>query len=77
MDHCAVSLSTGVTKVVYVLSCLWDGAYKKSFAANWKRVVVTAGFLSRYLNCSLPYVRRHITVNIKCLSASLNKVIPS
>ena len=19
----------------YVLSCLWDGAYKKSFAANW------------------------------------------
>ena len=39
-----------------------------------------SGFpLSRYLNGSLPYVRRHITVN-KCfnvLSASLNKALPS
>ena len=29
--------------------------------------VATAGFLSRYLNGPLPYVRRHITVN-KCVN---------
>ena len=33
--------------------------------------VVAAGFLSRYLNGPLPYVRRHITVN----KMSLNKTI--
>ena len=38
----------------YVLSCLWDDACKRTLAA--------AGFLSPYLNGSLPYVRRHITV---------------
>ena len=37
--------------------------------------VVEAGFLSRYLNGSLPYVRRHISVNV--LSASLNKTLLS
>ena len=26
--------TTGVTKLWYVLSCLWDGAYKTSLAAN-------------------------------------------
>ena len=46
----------------YVLSCLWDGAYKRTLAAN----VATAGFLSRYLNGPLPYVRRHITINKMC-----------
>ena len=25
---------TGVTKVWYVLSCLWDGAYKRTLAVN-------------------------------------------
>ena len=35
------------------------------------------GFLSRYLNGPLPYVRRHITVNKNVLSASLNKTFPS
>ena len=39
--------------------------------------VSTAGFLSRYLNGCLPYVRRHITVNKNVLSASLNKTFPS
>ena len=69
VDHCGVCRSTGVTKAVSALSYLWDGAYKRSVAASWKRVahvVVTAGFLSRYLNCSLPYVRHHITVNKMC-----------
>ena len=28
--------------------------------------VAAAGFLSRYLNGPLPYVRRHITVNKMC-----------
>ena len=36
----------------YVLSCLWDCAYKRTLAAN--------------LNGPLPYVRRHITVT-KCV----------
>ena len=39
----------------YVLSCLWDGAYKITLAAN-RRVdhVAATGFLSRYLNGPLP-----------------------
>ena len=34
----------------YVLSCLWDGAYKRTLAVNRKRVayVAAAGFLSHY-----------------------------
>ena len=32
---------------------------------------------SHYLNGSLPYVRRHITVKENVLSASLNKTFPS
>ena len=42
--------------------------------------MAAAGFLSRYLNGSLPYAQRHITVIIffNVLSASLNKtLIPS
>ena len=38
---------------------VWDGAYKKSLAANKKKIahiVTAAGFLSRYLNGPLPYV---------------------
>ena len=35
------------------------------------------GFLSRYVNGPLPYVRRHITVNKNVMSASLNKTFPS
>ena len=37
-----------------VLSCLWDGAYKRTLAANRKKssLVAAAGFLSRYLNGS-------------------------
>ena len=40
------------------------GAYKRNLAANRKEksVVAAAGFLSRYLNGSLLYVRRSITV---------------
>ena len=47
----------------YVLSCMWDGAYKRTLAVS-RRVahVAAAGFLSHYLSGPLPYVRRHITV---------------
>ena len=32
-----MELMTGVTKAVwYVLSCLWDGAYKRTLAVNRK-----------------------------------------
>ena len=33
---------------------LWDGAHKRSLAAN-RHVVAAADFLSRYLNGPLPY----------------------
>ena len=46
----------------YVLFCLWDDAYSERDAH-----VAAAGFLSRYLNGPLPYVRRHITA-IKMLN---------
>ena len=51
----------------YVLSCLWDGAYKRTLAAIRKQVAVH--FLSRYLNGTLPDVRRHITVTecVECI----------
>ena len=50
-----------------MLSCLWDGAYKRTLAANQKvDYVVAAGFLSHYLSGPLPYVRRHITVDKMC-----------
>ena len=39
--------------------------------------VAAAGFLSRYLNGSLPYLRRHMIVNKNVLDASLNKTFPS
>ena len=37
---------------LYVLSCLWDGAYKRTLAVNQKKVayVAAAGFLSHYQN---------------------------
>ena len=53
----------------HVLSCLWDGAYKRTLAANQKigtHVVAAAGFLSCYLSGHLPYVGHHITVNKMC-----------
>ena len=43
----------------YVLSCLWDSAYKRTLAVNRKRVahvLAAEGFLSRYLNGPLPYM---------------------
>ena len=47
-------------QLVYVLSCLWDDAYKRS--KRVAHVVVAEGFLSHYLSGPLPYVRIHITV---------------
>ena len=54
-----------------MLSCLCDGAYKKTIAANRKKVahVAAAGFLSHDL--SGPYNRKQ-----NVLSASLNKPFP-
>ena len=37
----------------YVLSCLWDGAYKITLAVDH---VAAAGFLSHYMCGTLPYV---------------------
>ena len=48
----------------YVLSCLWDGAYKRTLAVN--RHVAAADFLSQYLSGTLPYDGRHVTVNKMC-----------
>ena len=28
--------TTGVQRPCYLLSCLWDGAYKRTLAVNWK-----------------------------------------
>ena len=42
-----------------VLSSLWDYAHKRPLAVNKKRVghvVAASGFLSRFLNESLPYL---------------------
>ena len=47
-----VPASAGVTQISwYVLSCLWDDAYKIKLAAY----VAAAGFLSRSLSGHLPY----------------------
>ena len=41
----------------YVQSCLWDGAYKRTFVVNLKVAhVAAAGFLSHYLCGTSPYV---------------------
>ena len=76
ISHC----TTGITKALVVPSCLWDGAYKRSLAANQKELpihVVEAGFLSCYLNDPLPYVWHHVTVKSYVLNASLNEKCPS
>ena len=38
---------------------------------NCSHVVVTVGFLSRYLNSSLSYVLHHITVNKMCFEGTV------
>ena len=61
-----------------MLSCLLDGAYIRTLAANLKDYPMRrqrVSPLSHYLSCPLPYVRRHITVNV--LSVSLNKTFSS
>ena len=60
-----------------MLSCLWDGAYKRTFAANRKYFshVVTAGFLSlskwSFTLWSTPY---NFKQNV--LGVSLNRIFP-
>ena len=49
----------------YVLSCMWDRAYKITLTVNPKRVaqvMAAAGFLSGYVRGPLQYIQRHITV---------------
>ena len=48
----------------YVISCLWNGAYKRSIAPNRKE----------YLSGPLPYIRRYINVN-KCIECVVKKNI--
>ena len=50
-----VLVSASAPRLVYVLSCVWDDAYKNPCCYS-ERVahVAAAGFLSRYLSGSLP-----------------------
>ena len=51
-----------------MLSRQWDGAYKRTLAANWKivaHVVVAAGFLSHYLNGPLGFTICPMLYNCK------------
>ena len=57
----------------YILSCLWDGAYKK----NLYQLIGKGSPWSGSSQCSLSYFWCHITVNNNVLSASLNKTFPS
>ena len=59
----------------YVLSCLWDGAYKRSHK-RVAHVVAAMGFLSEYLHGPLPYVRRNITLNKMCWMHFLPSFLP-
>ena len=36
ISHSSQCSTTGVTKASYVLSCLWEGAYKRILAASQK-----------------------------------------
>ena len=49
-----------MTESLVLLSCLWDGAYKRSLAADQKKV--TQFLLSRYLSGPLPQVQHHRTL---------------
>ena len=46
-----------------VISDFCDFAYSMKGETH----MAVAGFLTRYMSGSLPYVRRHITVNKKCV----------
>ena len=51
ISHSSQCPSTGVTKAVVCVSCLWDDAYKRTLAANHRvAYVVAAGFLFPYQN---------------------------
>ena len=64
-----------------MLSCLWDGVYKRSLAANKNKiahVVAAVSFLSDYLSgpllyhiCPTPYNRK-----LNVLNGLLNKIFP-
>ena len=64
----------------YVLSCLWDGAYKRTLAANRNKVahVAAAGFLSRYLNSPLPCLTPYnqaISRSSQCFTTGVTKAV--
>ena len=54
--------TTCVTKAVYVLPCLWDGAYKKPLEIAHEEMA--AGFLFCHQNSPLPFVSRHRNMKI-------------
>ena len=62
-----------------MLSCLWDGACKRTLAVNrkeqpmWQQQVSSLTIRVVFYH----YIRRHITVKWNVLSASLNKTFPS
>ena len=56
------------------VSCMWDSAYKRSLAANKKRVayiVVATGFISYYLNGTMPYNHKQF---VECIVKPLLKI---
>ena len=40
IQGCCSQCSTASVMLWYMLSCLWDGAYKRSLAANWKELSI-------------------------------------
>ena len=56
VHHEGFLIPASAPQLWYVLSCLWDDAYKRV------AYVAAAGFLSCYLSGPLPYVWRYITV---------------
>ena len=54
-----------------MLFCMWDAAYKRTLAANPKKVAYNV------LSGLFPYVRRHTTVNKKCFECVVKYKFPS
>ena len=62
-SHWAIFPRLVLQRPWYVLSCLWDDTYKEPLLLFGKS---SPGFLSRYLNGPLLYIRCQITVNKMC-----------
>ena len=72
------SLHNWCNRLWYVLSCLWDGAYKR--IKDTLQLMVAAGFLSSYLSGPIPYIQWQPTflgpwsLNCYVITTSNNRV---